>query len=205
MPSYYNKLPVEFYLRDCFVVAKELLGKTFVKKENGQYLLGKIVEVEVYTLDDPASHSFGGKKNKNAVMFEGGGKLYVYFTYGMYFCCNVVSGNYNEGTAILIRALEPLLGFDTFAERRFNKKELSDKESRSLLNGPGKICIAYNLNSSFNGISLVDNSVFLAEGIKEESFQIGVSSRIGISKGKELERRFFIKNNLYLSRNDKKQ
>ncbi len=204
MPPYFNKLPVDFYMRDCFVVAKELLGKTFVKKEDSFCLSGKIVEVEVYTIDDPASHSFGGKKNKNAVMFEGGGKLYVYFTYGMYFCCNVVTGSYNEGTAILIRALEPGLGINTFAERRFNKTELTDKETKNLLNGPGKICRAMNLNSTFNGISLIEDSVFIADEKQNESFEISVSPRIGISKGVDMERRFFIKNNLYLSRNEKK-
>lgn len=199
----YKYLPVHFFERDVFTVAKELLGMLFIKIENDKQLIGKITELEVYTLDDPASHSFGGKKNRNKVMFNGGGILYVYFTYGMYFCANIVTGKFNEGSAILLRSMEPLNGIETFATRRFKKTEITNNEKRNLLNGPGKISIAFNLNKQFNGLNLQINDIKIAEPLDKTNFEIGESPRIGISKAVELKRRFYIKNNLYLSRNEK--
>ncbi len=206
MPSFIrSKLPTEFYLQDVFVVAKKLLGKVLVKQDFNGITAGKITEVEVYTSDDPASHSFNGKKNKNSVMFDGGGNLYVYFTYGMYFCSNVVTGNINEGSAILIRSLEPLAGIDVMAERRFGKINQTAKEKLNLLNGPGKICIGMAINNQYNGLSLQSDLIYISDYQTIDEIDIGVSERIGISKAKELLRRFYIKDNKFLSRNEKKE
>jgi len=205
LPFNTSKIPIDFYQQDVFVVAKNLLGKVLVKKNLNEITAGKITEVEVYTSDDPASHSFNGRKNKNSVMFDGGGNLYVYFTYGMYFCSNVVTGNINEGSAILIRSLEPIAGVDVMSERRFGKINLTEKEKINLLNGPGKICMAMAINSQHNGLSLQSDLIFISNYQTVDENNIGVSERIGISKAKELQRRFYIKDSKFLSRNGKKE
>ena len=98
-----------FYLRPVITVAKDLLGKVLIKKEGKKILAARIVEVEAYDGSiDEAAHTFKGKTVRNEVMFNEGGYLYVYFTYGVHFCCNVVTGKQNHGTAVLIRAVEPL-------------------------------------------------------------------------------------------------
>jgi len=203
MHNNFVNLPKSFFLRDVFTVANELLGKLFIKYDNPETLIGLITEVEVYTIDDPASHSFGGKKKRNEVMFNGGGNLYVYFTYGMYFCTNIVTGKENEGSAILLRSMQPIEGITTFAKRRFNKINISEKEKINLLNGPGKISIAFNINKNHNGMALQENDIIIAENSSKNNFEIATSTRIGISKAVELKRRFYIKDNRYLSRNEK--
>lgn len=199
-----SKLPYEFYQQDVFIVAKNLLGKVFVKNGLNSLTAGIISEVEVYTVDDPASHSFIGKKNKNSVMFNGGGNLYVYFTYGMYYCCNIVTGKLNEGSAILIRALEPIEGINIIAERRYGKVDITEKEKYNLLNGPGKLSIGMDINMQYNGLSLQNEIIFISDYKTIDEKCIGVSARIGISQAKELQRRFFIKGSKFLSRNEKK-
>ncbi|MDT8324338.1 MAG: DNA-3-methyladenine glycosylase, partial [Bacteroidota bacterium] len=104
-------LSPEFYRRPTLSVARDLLGKVFVRRDGKRLLSGRIVEVEAYHQDgDEAAHSFGGERGRNRVMFRDGGVLYVYFTYGMHFCMNVVTEREGTGAAVLIRALEPLDG-----------------------------------------------------------------------------------------------
>ncbi len=200
----YDLLTEDFFYRDVFIVAKEILGKLLIKYEADTTLISRITEVEVYTIDDPASHSYGGKKNRNSTMFNGGGYLYVYFTYGMYHCANIVTGKENEGSAILIRSAEPLFGIETFAQRRYNKSEITNKEKINLLNGPGKLTIAYDIDKNLNGLKLQEGIIKIADD-NYTNFEIGCSERIGISKAKELKRRFFIKNSNYLSRNENRK
>ncbi len=104
-------LPPSFYRRPVLRVAKDLLGKYFVRVDGRAVLAGRIVEVEAYRGgDDPASHAYRGRSKRNDVMFREGGHLYVYFTYGMHYCANVVTGREGTGSAVLIRALEPVAG-----------------------------------------------------------------------------------------------
>jgi DNA-3-methyladenine glycosylase len=119
-----RKLPRDFYTRDVLRVARELPGKVFVKKRVDTILAGKIVEVEAYSgAADEAAHSFGGVTARNQVMFREGGILYVYFTYGMHYCCNVVTGREGEGNAVLLRAMEPLEGIETMMRNRFGESK----------------------------------------------------------------------------------
>lgn len=196
-----NKLPLSFYLKDELTVAEKLLGKIFVKIEDDKILAGKIVETEAYNgKTDESAHSFRGKTKRNEVMFEQGGLLYVYFTYGVHFCSNVVTGKKDEGNAVLLRAMEPLEGLDIMSERRFKKSLSADKDRINLLNGPGKICQAFNLKREFNGHDLNSPDLFILEQPEIPSEQIITTTRIGIKKSIHLPWRFYIRDNEFVSK-----
>lgn len=196
-----NKLTLNFYIRNVHTVAKNLLGKYFVKKCGKNFLIGKICEVEAYDgRVDKAAHTFIGKTKRNEIMFEGGGYLYVYFTYGMHFCANVVTGKPNQGTAVLLRAIEPIEGIDQMAINRFGTKDISEKQKINLANGPGKICRAFNIMRRNNTTQLTGNDIFIVDAPKIKAGQIAISVRIGIKKSVDLPWRYYIKNNQYLSR-----
>jgi len=196
-----EKLPKKFYTRPVLTVAKELLGKIFVKKDKNLLLAGRIVEVEAYDGSvDEAAHTYIGKTKRNEVMFNEGGYLYVYFTYGNHFCCNVVTGKKDEGSAVLIRAVEPLSGIKTMKVNRFGKNSLTEKEKINLTSGPGKICKAFNITREHYGIDLTGNKIYILNRPKIKEDLIAVSGRIGIKKSVELLWRFYIKDNPYVSR-----
>ena len=196
-----NKLPKSFYTRNVLTVAKELLGKVIIKKNSSELLSGRIVEVEAYDGEkDKAAHSYHGISNRNKIMFDDGGKLYVYLSYGVHYCCNVVTGNKGKGSAVLIRAVEPINGIERMIENRFSKKLVKDSELYKLTNGPGKVCSAFDISLDHYGINLTGNTIFLIDSSLRKSEKIGKSERIGISKSTELQWRFFIKDNPYLSR-----
>lgn len=195
------KLPLEFYTRDVHTVAKELLGKLFVRKIKDNFLVGKIVEVEAYDgRVDEAAHSFNGKTKRNEIMFQGGGRLYVYFTYGMHYCSNVVTGKVDEGTAVLLRAMEPVEGIEFLALNRFGRKNITEKEKINLTNGPAKICQAFKITRKENGILLTDNEIFILNQSEIKRSQIQTSRRIGIKKSVDLPWRYFIKDNPFISK-----
>lgn len=194
-------LTKKFYSRPVLKVAKDLLGKILVKVESDKLLSGRIVEVEAYDgRIDRAAHSFIGRTERNEVMFREGGYFYVYFTYGVHHCCNVVTGKRNHGAAVLIRALEPIDGIEIMAKRRYSKKKLKEKELLNLTNGPGKICQAFRFTRKDSGIDLTGNKIFLIDQKRLSNSKTGISERIGITKSKELKWRFFEIGNPYLSR-----
>jgi len=195
-----KKLPRKFYSRDVLIVAKELLGKILVKKEKDLTLSGIIVEVEAYDGEiDEAAHTFIGKTKRNEIMFGEGGFFYVYFTYGAHFCCNVVTGTEGKGTAVLIRAVEPLEGVETMIKNRFGRELKSEKERFNLTSGPGKVCQAFSITKEHYGVDLTGDKIFIQNNKKLNEDEIGVSRRIGIKKSIHLQWRFFIKNNNYIS------
>jgi DNA-3-methyladenine glycosylase len=195
-----------FYLRPTLQVAQELLGKYFIRRIGKNLLIGKIVEVEAYRSNDPASHSFRGKTNRNSVMFCEGGHLYVYFTYGMHFCANIVTGRKGIGEAVLIRAVEPLVGFEMMKTNRYgsikslNLKSLNRKSLINLTNGPAKFCEAFGIARQDNGMDLIDSEIRITNGESIPSKFIKRSSRIGIQQGVEKKWRFFIKGNPWVSK-----
>ena len=199
-------LPRSFYLRPTLQVACNLLGKRIVKKVGTKLLIGKIVEVEAYCKGDPASHAFRGRTKRNDVMFWEGGHLYVYFTYGMHFCSNVVSGNEGIGEAVLIRAVEPLAGIEMMRTNRYgsnkslNLKSLNRKSLINLSNGPAKFCQAFGIARKENGVELLDGKIIITAGKPVPSKLIKRSSRIGIQQGTEKKWRFFIAGNQWVSK-----
>ena len=196
----YSKLPSKFYTREMLDVAKDLLGKTFVRRINKKTLAGVIVEVEAYDgRTDKAAHSYGGITERNKIMFEQGGLLYVYFIYGMHYCCNIVTGQKGIGNAVLIRALQPVMGIEKMIENRFGNIEPGEKHLQNLTNGPAKITQALNINKMQNGTSLNGKQIFLAENNFPQNFKIISGKRIGIKKSADLPWRFHIKNNPYVS------
>ena len=197
------KLKKDFYNGNVLNVAKNLLGKYFVVKDKKSdcKLIAKIVEVEAYDgRIDEAAHTFNGKTERNSIMFEEGGYLYVYFTYGIHFCANVVTGSKDEGTAVLLRAMEPIKGSDLFLKRRFGNKDFSELEKINMLNGPAKICQAFGLTRDHNGTNLLLKDIYITEGEKIRSKDIVSTERIGIKKSTELKWRFYIKNSPFISK-----
>ncbi len=153
-------------------VAPLLLNKLLVHGD----CVGRITEVEAYRQDDPASHTFGGRTKRNDVMFGPPGYLYVYFTYGMHFCANVVTGAVDEGAAVLLRAVEPVAGIDLMLERRNGRH-------RALADGPAKLCQAFGIDGAHNGVDLVtgDGPGLFDDGTPPPDHP-RVGPRIGISK-----------------------
>jgi DNA-3-methyladenine glycosylase len=175
------------------VVAPRLLGCWLERELDGTRLVGKIVETEAYDQSDAASHSYRGRTPRTAVMFGPPGYLYVYFTYGMHYCCNVVVGTPGQGAAVLIRALEPLDGVELMRERR------AHKDGYTVTNGPAKLCQALGINRSLNGHNLRDAPLRLIMQPPLSQPEIVQTTRVGISQAKDQPWRFLIKNNPWVS------
>jgi len=181
------RLPRSFFARPSTAVAPDLLGRILVRRlPDGTRLVVRLVEVEAYGPDDPASHAFRGPTPRNLVMFGMPGHLYVYFTYGMHFCSNVVTGRLDEGSAVLLRAAEPLAGLETMAANR-------GVESRRLLcSGPGRLTQALAIGRAENGADLIrGGEVSLREGEPLPPRRIARSSRVGVNVGAEARWRYF--------------
>ena len=179
----------KFFNQPTTDLAKALLGKYLVLGD----LKGKIVETEAYLYhDDPGCHAAKGLTKRNAPMFGPAGRTYVYFIYGMYYCLNVVSGKIGEGEAVLIRALEPVEGIEIMKERRKTSK------IENLCSGPGKLTQAFGITKEHNNKSLLSGELQLHKS--PEKPVIKSSRRIGLSEGEELELRFFIEGNRFVSK-----
>ncbi|MBP2032345.1 DNA-3-methyladenine glycosylase [Clostridium algifaecis] len=201
------KLNRDFYNRDTLIVAKELLGKVLIHNTDGNILSGKIVEVEAYKgISDKAAHSYKGRRTKRTeVMYGIPGISYVFMIYGMYNCFNVITEKQGIPNAVLIRALEPLDNLNTLALNRFNKPydELSKYQIKNLTNGPGKLCSALSIDRSANKLDLCKDELYISDN-SINNFEIESSKRIGIDyaeEAKDYPWRFFIKNNIYVSKN----
>lgn len=193
-----SPLPPKFYLRDTVTVAKELLGKGLYVQKHRKRLLCEIVEVEAYLGEgDEASHSFRGMTLRNKSMFAVGGTAYVYLIYGFYFCVNVATEKEGVGSAVLFRAAAPLWGHQ---EMQRNRKLKGPLQPNKLLSGPGKLTQSLGIDRAFDGLKFNQPNFKIVDlGTDLSESQIGSSSRIGISKAKDQNLRFFIKNSPWLS------
>jgi DNA-3-methyladenine glycosylase len=177
-------------------VARDLLGRVLVRgTPDGVRLAGRIVEVEAYRQDDPASHSYKGRTPRTDVMFGPPGHLYVYFTYGAHFCMNVVTGADGEGSAVLLRAVEPLDGLAEMARRR------GLDLPRLLCAGPGRLCQAFGVGREQNGTDLVAGAeLWIEPGVPAPDDEVGIGPRVGITSAVEQPWRFTVRTSRYLSR-----
>ena len=173
----------QFYLRDAKTVARELLGKTIVRKIGGDKLILEITETEAYLgIEDAACHSFGGRRTaRTEVMYGLGGHCYIYFIYGMHYMLNAVTGREGDPCAVLIRSGNILAGHNIISKLRFGVKyeELSRSQKRSLVDGPGKICKALSITRHENGLDLTASDLIICHG-QPGAFNTQVGARIGV-------------------------
>jgi len=184
----------DFLQADVETAARRLLGCTLVRELNGQTLIARIIETEAYHQSDAASHSYKGRTPRTDIMFGPAGFLYVYFTYGMHYCMNVVTGPAGEGSAVLIRALEPVQGEEIM---RRHRRGLSGP---LLTNGPAKACQALGIDKTLNGHDLRRPPCTLQVQPSVSPGSIVQTTRIGISQAKDVPWRFYIAENPYVSK-----
>jgi len=191
-----NVLNRSFYCRNTLTVAKQLLGKLLVRELPEGKVAGKIVEVEAYRgSDDPASHAYKGKTQRNQIMFGEGGYAYIYFIYGKHFCLNVTTEKVGVPGAVLIRAVEPVYGIEIMKRKR------RTENVRNLTNGPGKLTQAMDITVELNGWDLTrGEKLYICDLDVVEPFEVVSSGRIGVKAGADKPWRFFIKGNLFVSR-----
>lgn len=188
-----STIPSSFFLKPTITVAKQLLGAVLWTRIDNKYVAGRIVEVEAYLgSDDPACHAARGKTKRNAHMFEAGGVSYVYLIYGMYYCMNIVTEPKGIGAAVLIRAVDPIDGIKVMEERR---------SSKHLTNGPGRLCRAFGIEKKHSGLCvLTSKEIGIVKDKKISEKSIITSPRIGISAGTDLNYRFFVAGNKWVSK-----
>lgn len=190
----------EFYFKSAEKVAKELLGKYIIREYENKKIICKIVETEAYIgPEDKACHAYNNRcTERTKIMFNEGGKAYVYFIYGMYYCLNVVTARIGKPEAVLIRAVEPISGLELIKENR----NIKSNKIEVLTNGPGKLCRALNIDKSLNGENLLTSSkLYIIEG--EEVIDIVTTTRINIDYAEEYREknwRFYINGNKFVSK-----
>ncbi|MFT6867363.1 MAG: DNA-3-methyladenine glycosylase [Cyclobacteriaceae bacterium] len=200
----YEKLPIAFYLRNNVVeIANDLLGKFLFTYLDGQLTGAKIVETEAYNgRNDKACHAYHKRTPRTEIMYTLGGKAYVYLCYGIHHLFNVVTNAEGMADAVLIRAVEPVIGLDVMKTRR--KMEVLEK----LTSGPGILSVALGIKRTMTGVELNGDQIWIAElkgGV--DKFEIETDVRIGVDYAEEdalLPWRFYIRENKYVSRIKKK-
>jgi len=174
-----------FFARPAPVVARELIGAAFTVDGVG----GEIVETEAYEPHDPASHSFRGMTARNASMFGPPAHAYVYRIYGLHWCFNMVA---ERGSAVLIRALEPLTGLDAMISRR------GAADPKTLCAGPGRLCQALAIEGRHDGLPLAEPPFALS--LPKQSRSVDVATRIGVREATPAHLRYCMAGSAYLSR-----
>lgn len=192
-------LPVAFFRRPTEVVAAELIGKVVVSTVGGLLTAGRIVETEAYLgYDDPASHGYRHRRNaRNAALFGPPAIWYVYLSYGMHWCANLVCQRAGLASAVLLRALEPVEGLDVMRERR---GELPD---RQLCSGPGRLCQALGISQDLDGAAMAEAPVVVLRGNRVTASAISATPRIGITKAADWPLRFHLTGSPWTSRKEK--
>jgi DNA-3-methyladenine glycosylase len=193
-----SRLARAFFDRDTVLVARELLGKVMVSTLGGVRVSGRIVECEAYVRGDSTSHAFRGRTARNASMFARPGTLYVYFTYGMHFCANLVTESVGVPTAVLIRALEPVEGIETIAARRGGMR------TRDLLRGPARLCVGLSIARAADGIDTCsrDARVFIEDSPAIPNGRVSKSARVGVvgaPRDVRAARRFYVRDSEFVS------
>lgn len=170
-------LPVSFYERDVLLVAPQLLGKKLVRTIGTRRICGIISEVEAYRgEEDLACHAHVGKTTRNSVMYGSAGIAYVYFTYGMHWLLNCVTGPVGFPAAVLVRSVQPTEGLSMIADNRNHRPEAE------WCNGPAKICQAFEINGQHNGLTLCDpaSGLWIEPGVEIDPSSMTTSPRVGM-------------------------
>jgi len=193
------RLPIGFYLRkNVTTVARQLIGKVLMTKIDNQVSGGIIVETEAYSFKEKGCHAYRGMTKRNEVMFGDGGVAYVYLCYGVHQMFNVVTNVAGKAGAILVRAIEPLVGIEFMMER------MKASSMRKITSGPGKLTKALGIDRSLNGKNLGGHDIWIEDHhrtVRPRDIEIG--TRIGIDYAGDdalLPWRFFLKNNLWVSK-----
>ena len=196
----FKPLPRRFYEPSAKVVAPALLGHWLIRNTPNGLCGGPIVETEAYLVGDPACHGAPGLTARNRVMFGAPGHGYVYLIYGFYFCMNAVCRPPGVAEAVLIRAVEVALG------EEFMRKRRPVDATRDLTNGPGKLCLAMDIDRGLNGVDLCDTAspLFIARNPAVVEFQrergpLVTGKRIGLTKAANLALRFYLPGSLFVS------
>lgn len=189
-----NILKEDFYSRDTALVAREMLGKILVHESSQGTAAGIVVETEAYMQSEAACHAARGMTVRNRVMFGRAGIAYVYFTYGMHHCFNVVTEEPGVACAVLVRALEPLEGIELMRARR------GRDEVRQLCGGPARLVQAMGITGEMNGINITRGPLYLAPGKGILENEITVTTRVGISQAADLPLRFYITGSRFVSK-----
>jgi DNA-3-methyladenine glycosylase len=189
-------LPVSFFARPADVVARELLGTLVTSSVGGRRTAGRIVETEAYLgYDDPASHGYRHRRHaRNEALFGPPGLWYVYLSYGMHWCANLVCGEVGQASAVLLRALEPVAGMETMRERR------GVMADRQLCSGPGKLCQALAITRDLDGTPMRRSAVKVRGHQGPEPPAAVATPRIGITKAADWPLRFVVPGSPWTSR-----
>jgi DNA-3-methyladenine glycosylase len=191
-----SPLPPSFYDRPTEIVARELLGATLEHRTSEGIVAGKIVETEAYVGEhDLACHAAAGRTERTDVLYGPPGTSYVYFIYGMYWCVNAVTRAPGEPSAVLIRALEPVMGIELMRQRR-----PTARRDIELTNGPGKLCRALGIDGALNRASLQRSPLVIRSGAPVADTDVVVTPRIGIRKCAEWALRFLVAGSAYVSK-----
>ena len=184
-----------FYDRDTEQVARDLLGCIVACRSPEGLTSGRIVETEAYLgPHDPACHAVAGITNRTRWLFGPPGVAYVYFIYGVHWCLNAVTREEGHGSAVLIRAVEPVLGVEIMRKRRGIERD------RDLTNGPGKLCQAMGITGEHNGLPLANSALTFHPGAPLPDEAVAVTPRIGITKAAEWPLRWVVRESAFLSR-----
>ena len=179
-----KRLPRAFYERDVVTVARELIGKVVLHEVGGVLVGGRIVETEAYEGSEPACHAYQRRTARVEVLYGRAGHAYVYFSYGIHWMLNVVTGPVDFAAAVLVRALEPIVGIHAMRARR------GEVPHRELMRGPGKLAQALALGPAANGVDLTRGPLTIRD--TPALGPLRVSTRVGISKAIELPWRFYV-------------
>jgi DNA-3-methyladenine glycosylase len=189
-------LPVAFFRRDAVTVARALLGKLLVSRVRGTSTIGRIVEVEAYLgAEDPASHAYRYRRHaQNEGLYGPPGSWYVYLSYGMHWCANLVAGPPGLGSAVLLRALEPVEGVPLMRRRRRVRPE------RLLCSGPGRLTQALGITRALDQQAMAGAPAYVLRGPSLDETEICVTTRIGLTQAAGWPLRFVVRGSRWLSR-----
>jgi DNA-3-methyladenine glycosylase len=189
-------LPVSFFQQPADVVARELIGRTLISGSGRTRTVGRIVETEAYLGHrDPASHAFANRRHsRNETLYSAAGTWYVYLSYGMHWCANLVCGRETNAGAVLLRALEPLEGLDVMRRRRGGVER-----DRLLASGPGRLTQAFGIDPGLDAHPMRRSEVIILAKDPVDT-AVEVSRRIGITKAIDWPLRFTERGSRWISR-----